>query len=293
MESLLALGPLPWKMSCYMVGERAAIPHPPTPARPTYTLPHHYHAPAWLYDNATQATDTYITLAGIRNKPRYTQSWWFMVNICRGGVATHQTPPIHWSQWMRKIQKGKVMGAFSWRTCVWVVGDGDIEAVGAFLPRCGKWDEREGKQKVWCGVQDSRSLYSLVPSMVSGTFLVASLVSVFSIFIALLIKHQYQWAFFVKSYRLLGAAVLGFSLIFGWLREVQVSATQSARRDWEWADWGGSRKGRQRMVFECCIVGVKDHQQKVMFSALIVGHCSADCGWVFLCVCVCAFLDAG
>lgn len=96
-RELVCRGPSAIEMSCYM-GGKAVIPHSPRATHPPSLLNACTHVRTLPTGDAVmqcRATDTFITPVVIRNKPHYTQSLWFMINICKGcGKLSSPSNPL-------------------------------------------------------------------------------------------------------------------------------------------------------------------------------------------------------
>lgn len=141
---LACRGPSAIEMSCYMGGKSCDTSstrnHTSTP---TFTYYMHTLLNGYMIMPRT-ATDTFITPVVIRNKPHYTQSLWFMINIRKGcgGSSSPSNPLISLNKKNREGEEdgGPLRGNVC--ICVWM-GGGDVGAVGAF--QCVKWNEGEVK----------------------------------------------------------------------------------------------------------------------------------------------------
>lgn len=118
---------LPWALchrNVMLHGGKAVIPHPPTATLSPNLLTTCTHAHALLTGYIVmqrRATDTFITPVVIRNKPHYTQSLWFMINICKGcGRLSSPSNPLI------SLNKKNIDGGRRWRLlrgkCVCVGG---------------------------------------------------------------------------------------------------------------------------------------------------------------------------
>lgn len=115
-----------------------------------------------------------------------------MINTCKG--SGHVIRPLQLIDVIERVKRGCREEAGGWRgnsVCLCVGGGGDSEAAGPSWLRCGKW-ERAYRGREVHGSAFKVLAFPLHCKLSPELFSTASLVSVFSIFMALLIKHQYE-----------------------------------------------------------------------------------------------------